>query len=96
MDNAYNFFTGLVIIVGMMAVLLELVVMCFMESLRERNLEMLVLKRKSNQSILIGKDIKVVILGVENGVVKIGVEAPINVNIVREELLEEIKNVNSR
>ena len=50
---------------------------------------MLVLRRKVNQSILIGDSIRVVVVGVEGDHVKIGVEAPRNVSVHRSELLDK-------
>jgi carbon storage regulator len=47
---------------------------------------MLVLTRKVHQRILIRDDIVVHVLGVERGRVKIGVSAPHDVTILREEL----------
>ncbi len=47
---------------------------------------MLVLTRKVHQSILIRNDIVVQVLGVDRGRVKIGVSAPPDVTILREEL----------
>lgn len=47
---------------------------------------MLVLTRKVHQSILIRDDIVVEVLGVDRGRVKIGVSAPPDVMILREEL----------
>jgi carbon storage regulator CsrA len=49
---------------------------------------MLVLGRKENQSILIGDDIRVTVVGRCGSCVRIGVEAPGHVRIVRQELLE--------
>jgi carbon storage regulator len=49
---------------------------------------MLVLQRKSGQSIIIGESIKVTILRVGEGFIKIGIEAPQDVHIVREEIAE--------
>lgn len=51
----------------------------------------LVLKRKAGESIIIDGDIKVTILSVIDGRVKIGIEAPSDVNIVRGELVTEKK-----
>lgn len=48
---------------------------------------MLVLTRKVHQSILIRDDIVVQVLGVDRGRVKIGVSAPPDVMILREELI---------
>ena len=55
---------------------------------------MLVLARKSNESIVIGNDIIVKVISVDKGVVKLGVEAPKEVSIVRSELLEDVKDLN--
>ena len=52
---------------------------------------MLVLKRKQGQSIIIGGNIVVKIIEVEGKSVKVGIEAPKHINIVREELLERAK-----
>ncbi|MCR9192820.1 MAG: carbon storage regulator [Gammaproteobacteria bacterium] len=48
---------------------------------------MLVLKRKLGEKILIGKDVNIIALGTQGNQIKIGIEAPESVNIVREELL---------
>ncbi len=55
---------------------------------------MLVLARKEDESIVIGDDIVVKVVSVENGVVKLGIEAPKEISIVRTELLEEIRKTN--
>jgi carbon storage regulator len=47
---------------------------------------MLVLSRKTGERIDIGEDIQVVILGVSNGRVKLGFEAPRNVAVRRSEV----------
>ncbi len=52
---------------------------------------MLVLTRKAGQSILIGKNVKIKILGVSGNQVELGIEAPKDVLILREELIERIK-----
>jgi carbon storage regulator len=48
---------------------------------------MLVLSRKPGQRLQIGNDITITITRVEHGSVKIGVEAPKDVAIIRTELL---------
>ena len=48
---------------------------------------MLVLSRKVGEKILIGEHIEVTIVRVAEGVVRIGVDAPSELAIVREELL---------
>jgi carbon storage regulator CsrA len=49
---------------------------------------MLVLTRRINERIQIGKDITVTILRVQGRVVKVGIEAPEGVQVLRTELLE--------
>jgi carbon storage regulator len=56
--------------------------------------KMLVLTRKSNQTINIGDDIKIKIIEIGNGFVKIGISAPKNLPIYREELYEKLKQFN--
>lgn len=52
---------------------------------------MLVLKRKQNEKIRIGSDIVVNIISVSENQVKIGIEAPSDVKILREEVYEKLK-----
>lgn len=55
---------------------------------------MLVLTRKSGESIAIGNDIKVTILGISGKQVKIGITAPENVLVFREEIFKKIQSEN--
>jgi carbon storage regulator len=55
---------------------------------------MLVLTRKSGESIAIGHDIKVTILGISGKQVKIGIEAPERVLVYREEIYRRIQSEN--
>ncbi len=55
---------------------------------------MLVLTRKLDESIMLGKDIEIKILGVEDGKVKIGISAPKSVEIMRKEIYGEIQESN--
>lgn len=48
---------------------------------------MLVLTRKKEQKIHIGTDIKITVLKIQGNQVSIGIEAPKNMQIVREELV---------
>lgn len=57
---------------------------------------MLVLGRKANQSVMIGDEIVVTILAVDGDQVKIGIQAPSQVMILRQELFETIKQENLR
>lgn len=53
---------------------------------------MLVLTRKSNQSIMIGDDIKVSVLSVVGEKVRIGIQAPADVPVFRTEIYLEIQD----
>ncbi len=54
---------------------------------------MLVLSRKANQSIMIGSDIKILVVGLEGDQVKLGIEAPRDVPVHRFEIFAEIHSV---
>lgn len=47
---------------------------------------MLVLTRKMNESIIIDGNIRIKIVGMRNGQVRLGIEAPDNIKVFREEL----------
>lgn len=53
---------------------------------------MLILTRRVNEVICIGKEIKVAILGVKGNQVRIGVDAPKDVAVHREEIYEKIRH----
>lgn len=55
---------------------------------------MLVLTRKLGQSVMIGDDVELVILGIEGDQVKVGVKAPRQVQIFRKEVHDAIKETN--
>ncbi len=55
---------------------------------------MLVLARKLDEAITIGEDIVVKIISIEKGVVKLGIDAPQSISIMRNELLEDVKEAN--
>lgn len=57
---------------------------------------MLVLTRKVNQSIMIGDQIKVVVVDVRGDQVKLGIEAPKTISVHREEIYSEIQEENKR
>jgi len=48
---------------------------------------MLVLSRKLNESIIIGEKIKITVVGFRGNHVRLGIEAPGDVSIMRQELL---------
>lgn len=52
---------------------------------------MLVLTRKSNQSIMIGDDIEVSVLSISGEKVRIGIQAPRDVPVFRKEVFLEIQ-----
>ncbi len=49
---------------------------------------MLVLGRKQNESVVIEGRIKVTVLGIKSGRIRLGIEAPQDVRVRRSELLE--------
>jgi carbon storage regulator len=57
----------------------------------------LVLTRKKDEKIIIDDRIEITIVEIDNGRVKLGIQAPENVEIVREELYSQIKaeNINA-
>ncbi len=55
---------------------------------------MLVLSRKLKEEILIGKNIRITVLDIEGGSVKIGIKAPKDISILRMEVVEKIQNEN--
>ncbi len=55
---------------------------------------MLVLSRKPLQSIMIGPDIKITVVKVERNQVRIGIEAPRELTILRDELVEAAGTLN--
>ena len=57
---------------------------------------MLVLTRKKGQSIMVGDDIEICVVGVEGDSVRLGVKAPKDVSIYRQEVFESIREENIR
>ena len=55
---------------------------------------MLVLARKLDESIVIDENIVVKIISIDKGVIKLGIDAPSSVSILRSELLEDVKDIN--
>ena len=55
---------------------------------------MLVLTRKTNESIIIGDEIAVMVLGIEGDHVKLGITAPKDIAVHRREVYEQIKKAN--
>lgn len=55
---------------------------------------MLVLKRKINESIMIGDDIEIKIISYDKDGIRIGIEAPKEMSIFRKEIYIEIQEEN--
>ncbi len=51
---------------------------------------MLVLSRKKNETILIGEDVVVKVISTGRGKVKLGIDAPTSVRVLRGELVEAV------
>lgn len=57
---------------------------------------MLILSRKLEEAIWLGDNIQIKIMGIEKGAVKIGIEAPSNITILRQELKDAVADVNKQ
>lgn len=57
---------------------------------------MLILSRKKNQSLRIGEDIVLTIVDVQGDQVRIGIEAPRGITILRQELYDAVKDSNKQ
>ncbi len=55
---------------------------------------MLILTRRSGEGIWIGKDIRIVILEIKGNQVSIGIDAPKDTKVHRDEIYEKIKEEN--
>jgi carbon storage regulator len=55
---------------------------------------MLVLSRKLNEKIIIDENIEIKVLSIDNGSVQLGITAPKHIEILRQELLEDVKAEN--
>ncbi len=53
---------------------------------------MLILTRRVGETLMIGDNVSVTVLGVKGNQVRIGVNAPKDVSVHREEIYERIKN----
>jgi carbon storage regulator len=52
---------------------------------------MLILTRRTGETLMIGEEITVTVLGVKGNQVRLGINAPKNVAVHREEIYERIK-----
>lgn len=57
---------------------------------------MLVIKRKKGESLRIGDNVEVTVIGIENGAVKLAIDAPKNVTILRKELYKQVTDENKK
>lgn len=57
---------------------------------------MLILSRRTGEAIRIGGDIRVVVMATGEGGVRLGIDAPGDVTILREELVLEVESENIR
>jgi carbon storage regulator len=55
---------------------------------------MLVLARKKGESVMIGDQIELVVLGVDGDTIRIGIKAPKQVEVYRKEIYDSIKELN--
>ena len=55
---------------------------------------MLILSRKENESIFIGNDIEVKVVNISKGLVKLGFNAPKEMQILRSELVKAVTDAN--
>jgi len=56
---------------------------------------MLVLTRLKDQKIVIGKDVEITVVSCDDGRVKLGIDAPKSIQIVRKELLDNHEYINN-
>lgn len=56
---------------------------------------MLVLGRRVGEKIIIGDDIEIIVSSIERGQVKLGIIAPENIRVHREEIYNRIKENNN-
>jgi carbon storage regulator len=57
---------------------------------------MLILTRKTNETLMVGDEVTVTVLGVKGNQVRIGINAPREVAVHREEIYERIKSEERR
>ena len=53
---------------------------------------MLILTRREGEALMIGEDVSITVLGVKGNQVRIGINAPKDVAVHREEIYDRIKN----
>jgi carbon storage regulator len=57
---------------------------------------MLILSRKAGDSVMIDGGVRIVVLGVEGSSVRLGIDAPTDVRVLRGEILKQVERENER
>lgn len=57
---------------------------------------MLILTRKTNESLIIGDDIEIKVIKIEDGKVRLGISAPKNIDVHRKEIYDMIVDENKK
>ena len=52
---------------------------------------MLILTRKVNETLMVGDDVSVTVLGIKGGQIRLGINAPREIAVHRQEVYERIK-----
>jgi len=55
---------------------------------------MLILTRKIDEAIRLGEDIRIVLVQIKGGQVRLGIECPPHIRVLREELYEAVRQEN--
>ncbi len=56
----------------------------------KRRMSMLILTRRISESVIIGDDVKITVLGTKGNQVRLGIDAPRDVSVHREEIYQRI------
>jgi carbon storage regulator len=52
---------------------------------------MLILTRRTGEALMINDDVRITVLGIKNGQIRFGIDAPKNVSVHREEIYNKIQ-----